>query len=93
LADFEFIPIEVVRGQIYWGMGARVKGQSSLLGEGIRGSVRLGRLGIGRISKSAKKDRTPIIHQCQIGLEYAIVTPRVTCLFYLVLTNALNGLK
>jgi hypothetical protein len=34
------------------------------LGEGIRGSVRLGRLGIGMISKSGKKDGTTIVHQC-----------------------------
>jgi hypothetical protein len=46
LADFEIIPIEAVRGQIYGGMGAGVRGRSPLLGEGIRGSVRLGRLGI-----------------------------------------------
>jgi hypothetical protein len=46
-------------------MGAAVRGQSPLLGEGIRGSVRLGRLGIGMISKSAKKDGTLKVHQCQ----------------------------
>ena len=65
LADFEIIPIEAVRGQIYVGMGAGVRRRSPLLGEGIRGSVRLGRLGIGMISKSAKKDGTSIVHQCQ----------------------------
>ncbi len=54
LADFEISPIEAVRGQIYGGMGAGVRGRSPLKGEGIRGSVRLGRLGIGMISKSAK---------------------------------------
>jgi hypothetical protein len=42
------------------GMGAGVRGRSTLLGEGICGSVRLGKLGIGMISKSAKKDGTPI---------------------------------
>jgi len=36
-------------------MGAGVRGQRPLLGEGILGSVRLGRLGIGMISKFAKK--------------------------------------
>jgi hypothetical protein len=49
-------------------MGAGVRGRSPLLGEGIRGSVRLGRLGrlgIGMISKSSKKDGTLIVHQCQ----------------------------
>ena len=46
-------------------MGAGVRGRSPLLGEGRRGSVRLGRLGIGMISKSAKKDGTSIVHQCQ----------------------------
>ncbi len=55
LADFEIIPIEAVRGQIYGVMGAGVRGRSPLLGEGIRGSFRLGRLGIGMISKSVKK--------------------------------------
>jgi len=53
--DFEIIHIEAVGGQIYGGMGALVRGRSPLLGEGICGSVRLGRLGIGMISKSAKK--------------------------------------
>jgi hypothetical protein len=51
LADFEITPIEAVGGQ--------------MLGEGIRESVSLGRLGklrIGMISKSAKKDETPIVH-------------------------------
>ncbi len=38
--------------------------RSPLLGEGIHGSIRLGRLGIGMIPKSAKKDGTPIVHQC-----------------------------
>ncbi len=65
LADFEIIPIQAVRGQIYGGMGAGVRGESPLLGEGIRRSVRLG---IGMISKSAKKDGTPIVHQCRKGL-------------------------
>jgi hypothetical protein len=49
-------------------MGGWERGSGSgapLLDEGIRGSVRLGRLGIGMISKSAKKDGTPIAHQCQ----------------------------
>jgi len=45
-------------------MGAGVRGRSPLLGEGRRGSVRLGRLGIGMIAKSAKKDGTSIVHQC-----------------------------
>ncbi len=54
-----------VRGQIYGGMGAGVRGRSPLLGEGIRRSVRLGRLGIGMISKSPQKDRTLIVHQCR----------------------------
>jgi hypothetical protein len=70
LADFEIIPIEAVRGQIYGGMGAGVRGRSPLLGEGIRGSVRLGRLGIGMISKSAKKDGTPIVHQCSFIISF-----------------------
>jgi hypothetical protein len=39
-------------------MGAGVRGRSPLLGEGILGSVGLGGLGIGMISKSAKKDGT-----------------------------------
>jgi len=64
LADFEIIPIEAVRGQIYGGMGAGVRGQSPLLDEGIFRSVRLGRLGIGMISKSAKKDGASIVYQC-----------------------------
>jgi hypothetical protein len=42
-----------------------VRGRSPLLGEGIRGSVRLGRLGIGMISKSAIEDGTLIVHQCR----------------------------
>ncbi len=61
LADFEIIPIEAVKGQIYGGMGAGVREQSPLFGEGICGSIRLGRLGIGMISKSAKKDGTLIV--------------------------------
>jgi hypothetical protein len=40
-------------------------GHRPLLGEGILGSVRLGRLGIGMISKCAKKDGTTIVHQCR----------------------------
>jgi hypothetical protein len=56
LTGFEIIPIEAVRGQIE-GMGAGVRGWRPLLGEGIRGSVRLGRIGM--ISKSAKKRRDP----------------------------------
>ena len=43
-----------------------------VLGEGIFGSDRLGGLGIGMISKSAKKDGTLIVHQCPnlfIGIE------------------------
>jgi hypothetical protein len=63
LADFEIIPIEAVRGQIYGGMGARLRGRRPLLGGGICGSVRLGRLGIGMISKSAKKDDTVDVTQ------------------------------
>ncbi len=54
LADFEIIPFEAVRGQIYGGDGSRSQGAEPQLGEGILGSVRLGRLGIGMISKSAK---------------------------------------
>ncbi len=61
LADFEIIPIPMLEARF---MGAR--GRSPLLGEGIRGSVRLGRLGIGMISKSAKKDGTSIVHQWDI---------------------------
>ncbi len=47
------------------GAGVRERGSgvgSPLLGDGIRGSVSLGRLGIGSISKSAKKDGTPVVH-------------------------------
>ncbi len=66
MADFEIIPIEAVRGQIYGGMGAGVRGRSPLLYEEIRASFRLGRLGIGMFSKSAKKDGTPMVHQCHM---------------------------
>ena len=34
--DFEIIPIEVVRGQIFLGMGVGVRERGTLLGEGIR---------------------------------------------------------
>ncbi len=60
LADFEIIPIPMLEARFMGGMGAGVRG------EGICGSVRLGRLGIGMISKSAKKDGTTIVHQCPI---------------------------
>jgi hypothetical protein len=49
-------------------MGAGVRGRSPLLGEGIRRPVRLARLGIGIISKSAQKDGTSIVHQCPLVL-------------------------
>jgi hypothetical protein len=48
-----------------WERGSGV-GAPCLLGEGIHGSVRLGRLGIGIISKSAEKEGTLIVHQCPI---------------------------
>jgi hypothetical protein len=35
LVDFEIIPIEAVRGQIYGGRGAGGRGQNPLLGVGI----------------------------------------------------------
>jgi len=44
LGDFETIPIEADRDQIFGVMGADFRRQSPLLGEGIRGSSRLGRL-------------------------------------------------
>ncbi len=49
-------------------MGGWEGGQmaEALLGEGICGSVRLGRLVIGRISKSTKKDGTPVVHLCPV---------------------------
>jgi hypothetical protein len=61
MADFEIIPFPMleVRFMEGWERGP-------LLGKGIRGSVRLGRLEIGMISKSAKKDGTLIVHQCPI---------------------------
>ena len=59
LADFEIIPIPMLEARFMGGWE-----RSPLLGEGRRGSVRLGRLGIGMISKSAKKDGTSIVHQC-----------------------------
>ncbi len=34
--DFEIIPVEVVRGQVFLGMGVGVRGRGTLLGEGIR---------------------------------------------------------
>ena len=49
-------------------MGAGVRERSPLLGEGIRGPVRLARLGIGMISRSAQRDGTSIVHQCLKGI-------------------------
>ncbi len=46
-----------------WGDGSEGQGAERLLGEGIGGSVRLGRLVIGMISKSATKNGTLIVHQ------------------------------
>ena len=74
-------------------MGAGVRGRSPLLGDGIRGSVRLGRLRIGMISKSAKKDGGTLkVHQCQIFI-YFINKKRLKHSYILTFIFSLNSLE
>jgi hypothetical protein len=56
LADFEIIPIQSVKNYFFFFFGGGVivvRGQSLLIGVGMRGSVRMGRLRM--ISKSDKR--------------------------------------